>query len=61
MTNCRDLILKLKEVKEEKALSLGEIEARRKMANTFPLQHYPECLQTDPRTIHSDMRELLNR
>lgn len=28
MTNCRDLILKLKEVKEEKALSLGEIEAR---------------------------------
>ena len=28
MTNCRDLILKLKEVKEEKNLSLGEIEAR---------------------------------
>ena len=28
MTNCRDLILKLKEVKEEKSLSLGEIESR---------------------------------
>lgn len=28
MTNCRDLILKLKEVKDEKSLSLGEIEAR---------------------------------
>lgn len=28
MTNCHDLILKLKEVKEEKNLSLGEIESR---------------------------------
>ena len=28
MTNCRDLILKLKAVREEKSLSLGEIEAR---------------------------------